>query len=50
MLLMGSALTFVKAGEPKMLVDHKGSQICVDLSSVDGHVGHGDPVPTETCE
>ena len=50
LLLAGSALTFVRAGEPKVLVTHKGGQICVDLSSVDAHTNHGDTIDLLPCE
>jgi len=49
LLLSGSALTLVNANEGKVLVDHKGSLICVDQSSVDGHVGHGDTTDLLPC-
>ena len=49
LLLSGTALTLVSANEGKVLVDHKGSLICVDQSSVDGHLGHGDTTDLLPC-
>ena len=42
-------VALLQAAQPKYWVNHKGDLICVDESSVDAHLNHGDTTEYIPC-